>query len=403
MTHLVIIADDLTGAADAAGVFATLGFSTAIPLDDGALPDADVISISTGSRDLDEHAATVAVSAAARRIAALPEPPGLIYKKLDSALRGHLRAELLTAMAALGHRRAIVCPALPVEGRTTVGGRQYVHGVPLERSSFGGPGVTSDLVEIFAGTGGPPPVATIGLDALRSPAQPDRVPREGIIAIDAERDGDLDQIVCLAAAAQVRLLAGSAGLAHAIARAGIGRPTKAPPPWRPAGGRPILMIVGTRHAATARQIERAEAAGVKIFRPEQACLDNAEVPLGEALHGVEAALARGDSVILTSAGLLRSPRGAAAVAARLASVLQSSRVRASIGGLVLTGGDVAAAACRALGASALWLRGEVRTALPWSTLAGGLLPGLPMVTKAGSFGDDEALIAAASRIAQTGR
>jgi uncharacterized protein YgbK (DUF1537 family) len=61
------------------------------------------------------------------------------------------------------------------------------------------------------------------------------------------------------------------------------------------------------------------------------------------------------------------------------------------GGLVLTGGDVAASACRALGARTLWLRGEVLSAIPWGTLSGEDIDGLPVVTKAGSFGPPEAI------------
>jgi uncharacterized protein YgbK (DUF1537 family) len=118
------------------------------------------------------------------------------------------------------------------------------------------------------------------------------------------------------------------------------------------------------------------------------------------LANVEEELQRGRNVILTSSGRQSSPLGSVAVAERLASALQSERVRALVGGLVLTGGDVAAAVCRTLGAGALWLRGEVQPALPWATVTGGLLPGLPVVTKAGSFGDDESLIAAAALLSR---
>jgi uncharacterized protein YgbK (DUF1537 family) len=59
---------------------------------------------------------------------------------------------------------------------------------------------------------------------------------------------------------------------------------------------------------------------------------------------------------------------------------------------VLTGGDVAAAVSAALGATALWLRGEILSGIPWGRLAGGSLHGSPVATKAGSFGDDNALL-----------
>jgi uncharacterized protein YgbK (DUF1537 family) len=59
---------------------------------------------------------------------------------------------------------------------------------------------------------------------------------------------------------------------------------------------------------------------------------------------------------------------------------------------VLTGGDVAAAVSAALGATALWLSGEISSGIPWGRLEGGSLHGSPVATKAGSFGDDNALL-----------
>jgi uncharacterized protein YgbK (DUF1537 family) len=65
---------------------------------------------------------------------------------------------------------------------------------------------------------------------------------------------------------------------------------------------------------------------------------------------------------------------------------------APLAGLVLMGGDVAFAVSAALEVEALWLRGEVQPGIPWGRYVGGLAPGLPVVTKAGGFGDDGALV-----------
>jgi uncharacterized protein YgbK (DUF1537 family) len=58
----------------------------------------------------------------------------------------------------------------------------------------------------------------------------------------------------------------------------------------------------------------------------------------------------------------------------------------------VTGGDVAAAVCAALGATALWLSGEISSGIPWGRLEGGSLHGSPVASKAGSFGNDNALL-----------
>jgi uncharacterized protein YgbK (DUF1537 family) len=75
----------------------------------------------------------------------------------------------------------------------------------------------------------------------------------------------------------------------------------------------------------------------------------------------------------------------------LAEVAVYPEILTQIGGLVLTGGDVAAAVCRALGVRTIWLRGDVLPAIPWASISGDQMEGLPIVTKAGSFGPPEAI------------
>jgi uncharacterized protein YgbK (DUF1537 family) len=64
------------------------------------------------------------------------------------------------------------------------------------------------------------------------------------------------------------------------------------------------------------------------------------------------------------------------------------------GGLLLCGGDIAIAACSALGANGIELQGEVDPGVPWGRLVGGDLADLAAVTKAGGFGKVEAFVRA---------
>ena len=63
-------------------------------------------------------------------------------------------------------------------------------------------------------------------------------------------------------------------------------------------------------------------------------------------------------------------------------------------GLVLTGGDTAIAVCRALGGSGMVVRQEVAPGIPMCALIGGDYEGAPIVTKAGGFGAEDALLVA---------
>ena len=64
MPQLLIVADDLTGAADTGACFARAGLRTVIRLSGTTVPEADVVAVSTESRDLDKSAATKTVRSA---------------------------------------------------------------------------------------------------------------------------------------------------------------------------------------------------------------------------------------------------------------------------------------------------------------------------------------------------
>jgi uncharacterized protein YgbK (DUF1537 family) len=404
MPQLVVIADDLTGAADTGACFAGAGFSTVIPLTSGAVPDADVVVFSTESRDMSAAEAAQAVANVvarvrserpiASRVSTKSEAP-IFYKKIDSALRGHPRDELFAAMEATGTRRALVAPAFPAEGRTTVGGRQRIGGVPVEASGLGGAGAISDLVALF-GTAQELPVRLLDLATLHD--RPDTLCRllhddsDGIVVADAETDDDLLTLARAVGGERFPLFCGSAGFARQLARSLPLVRSAHPRPEVARGSGPILVVAGSQHEATTHQVEVLGEAGVPIVRPEQALLDNPESPVGAVVNRVATHVAAGRPTVLTTLGLAPCPLGRHVVATRLAQIVAAPEVSHHVGGLVLTGGDVAVAVSRALEATALWLEGEITPGIPWGVLEGGRLPARPIATKAGSFGVHEALL-----------
>ena len=397
MPHLLIVADDLTGAADTGACFAARGFATVIPLAGAAPASADVVVLSTETRDLGgEDAARIVFAVVARQMSSPGDAaPRWIYKKIDSALRGNPRDELLATMTATGIDRAVVAPAFPAEGRTTVGGRQTVGGVLLAESLFDEDGVVFDVVAVFANDGGPP-VRVLDLAKIRD--HPEHVAAlleaepAGLTVADAETEDDLLTLAHAISASAPGLLCGTAGFARALAQI-LPLPPGSPsavPPLR--GAQPVLVVAGSQHDATRRQIDSLRRAGALVVHPSQGVVDGAD-SADELVGEVAAHLAAGQTTVLTTVGLAASPLGGSAVADLLARVVVSPPVLGSIGGLVLTGGDVTAAVCAALGATALWLGGEVAPGQPWGVLEGGARSVLPVATKAGSFGDENALLA----------
>ena len=122
MPKILIIADDLTGANDSAVQFAERGFSVATMLcsDDGTirgpLPDAEVLAVSTESRNVGPERAVELVD---QVLPGLIEgfAPDVVFKKIDSTLRGNPGVETQYVASLLG-QPAVVAPAYPQNGRT---------------------------------------------------------------------------------------------------------------------------------------------------------------------------------------------------------------------------------------------------------------------------------------------
>src|SRR5918993_217648 len=89
MPQLAIVADDLTGAADTGACFAAVGLATLIRLEATTASNADVVIVSTESRDLDETAAADAVRLALSGIVSgqRDEGPRWLYKYIHTQCR----------------------------------------------------------------------------------------------------------------------------------------------------------------------------------------------------------------------------------------------------------------------------------------------------------------------------
>ena len=134
-----IIADDLTGANDTALQFHLRGSNTQILLDYEAylqnIKNAQTWAISTETRNVGPDVAYSKVKAATKIFI---EKLNLefFYKKIDSTLRGNIAVETLAMLEVLKWDAAVIIPAFPSEGRTTVGGYHLLKGTPIERTEL---------------------------------------------------------------------------------------------------------------------------------------------------------------------------------------------------------------------------------------------------------------------------
>lgn len=135
---LLIIADDLTGALDTTVKFSTAGFLTKITTDaeiNFSAVKEDVLTICIPTRHLSPCRAYDAI----RRIAERAISAGItaIFKKIDSALRGNVGAELRALLDGTGAKSVCLIPALPTMNRITRNGTHYIDDVPVSESVFG--------------------------------------------------------------------------------------------------------------------------------------------------------------------------------------------------------------------------------------------------------------------------
>ena len=116
----IVLADDLTGAMDTGIQFRKYGIQTSVIVsaDDCELRGdscAGAVSINNSSRELSGSEAYEKTLRAVHRLSLSPQD--ILYKKIDSMMRGNPVQEIDAALEASGCRKAIVTPSFPQEGR----------------------------------------------------------------------------------------------------------------------------------------------------------------------------------------------------------------------------------------------------------------------------------------------
>ena len=119
MTHLRLLADDLTGALDSAAAFVPLAGPVSVTWH--AVAAQRSVAFDCGTRDLPAEQACESME----RFSHLLDDGAPAFKKIDSLLRGHVALELAVCMRRFDH--CVLAPAFPFQGRITRNGRQLIH------------------------------------------------------------------------------------------------------------------------------------------------------------------------------------------------------------------------------------------------------------------------------------
>lgn len=385
--HVVIVADDLTGAMDAAAPFARRGLdvrvlTAAASLEKVHTDPPQVLSINTATRHAAEKVAADVVRVLVGKLARLK--PGVLVKKIDSTLRGHVVVETIAAMEASGYREVVFCPAVPSQGRSLVGGEVYINNVVLGETAIGRdlrsrPPVTP-LPELFRAALPGIPVILEDVGNRPAPISSARVPR--IRIVDAVSD---DQLLTIAGSAiggqDDTLLVGASGLTEALAETLFGPEKTAVLPVALPGK--ILFVIGSQAPQSIAQMEAL------IEPPSKALVINKTGILPLSFNEQQTTLLeqQSSSLILRAPSLSRkgdldSDHIARDLAASTAALLD----HAQIGLLLATGGDTALAVLEALEIDSITVCGEIQPGVVHGLINTRKGP-LRLVTKAGGFGD----------------
>jgi uncharacterized protein YgbK (DUF1537 family) len=397
VTGFTAIADDLTGACDVAAELAAAGQRVLVAVDAGAGCERgreSIVIVNTQSRSLEPRVAYARV----RDVLLVRRAP-VVLKKIDTALRGHLGAELDGALDALG-APAFVLAAIPGSGRVTRNGCQWFGGRPLAATEFArdpeGPGPVSSIPEVL-GRESRRRVAVIGREVVRAgrlAGEVDRHRHEGVdvFVVDAESDDDVGTAVAaILALGKPVCLAGSIALAAALVPhlGASGRAERASSHGVPL---PALIVSGSLHSRARAQVEAVLATGraVAVTVPPREA-DSAA--LASVAAAAEATLASGTSVVMTLPAPASMPSADAlrATEQALAELVGRIAGRVAIPTLVVIGGETSHAVLTRLGAGMIEVTGRIAPLIARGTIRQGTAAGSVVITKGGSGGEPDVI------------
>jgi len=399
---LGLVADDVTGATDAASYAVAAGVPTAVffglPGDAVPIPPAACLVVALKTRSIPAGEAVDQSVRAAKLL--LSQGVRLLYFKycstFDSTARGNI-GPVAAALADLVECPVtLVAPSAPANGRTVYQGHLFVGSQLLSESPMRdhpiNPMTDSDLTRLLRAQTDRPvellahPDVAGGPEALRQRLR--RQPAGTLLVADAISDDDLAALAGAALDEGLPLVSGSAGLAHALARV-RGRDQAAPVPALPEG--PYAVISGSASAATRRQVEHYRSTHPSFVIDPIAVSDGVDV-VGRVRDFLARHLPDGGPMVYSTAEpeqiaevqrMLGVDRAAALVERTLAECAQAA-VELGVRRLLVAGGETSGAVVARLGIEVVHIGPMLDPGVCWSVSVGAHPLGL--VLKSGNFG-----------------
>ncbi len=413
--RLGVIADDFTGASDAANTLVRGFMSTvqSVGIPQGTAPECDALVVSLKTRTIPvAEAVRESLAALEWLIAAGCEQFLFKYcSTFDSTKDGNIGPVAAALRARLDAKIAIVCPVAPSLGRTLYQGNLFVNGTPLAESGMRNhpltPMTDSDIRRWLAYQT-TVPVGLVAYETVKKGAAAVRAALDAAIArgqgfavTDAVDDADL--LVLGEAVADDVLVTGGSGIGKGLAANFVKSGRAAKPMAEPFIAGPGVALCGSCSEASRRQVKahvashpalaisadaviekRTDVAGALDFARANkdkspliySSADPAEVRAAQQRYGTTVA-----------AEALESFFGKLAVALRDAGFTR----------LAIGGGETSGAVVSALGVTTMRVGPEIDPGVPVLTVAGASPHRLAL--KSGNFGADDFFAAALAALA----
>jgi D-threonate/D-erythronate kinase len=132
---ILVLADDLSGAVEIAGVLSRYISNITIELHPTFTSDADAVVVDTNTRSLLHDNVRSSYARFIPKIKAMAVEY-VLFKKIDSVFRGHILEETKELLDAFDIHRVFLLPANPQKERKIIDGNYLIDGIELQKTAF---------------------------------------------------------------------------------------------------------------------------------------------------------------------------------------------------------------------------------------------------------------------------
>lgn len=420
--RISVISDDLTGASDCGGQLVRFGLNVSVVVQEHSetIHDYDAVIYNTDSRSVTGFEAYERVKKVCETIKS--GPVDLVYKKIDSTMRGNIGAEINAIYDSFSPDFVIIAPAFPVNGRKVINGIHYLNHVKLENTEVANDPKTpvrdSEIKRLIENQS-KRKVEHItfqeihqGYDTFMDKLVYCKSNNISYITVDSVQESDLEKLVELIHQTDFSVVwVGSAGLMNYLPEI-YGMKQVPKTLSLPIHHEPVLLVVGSVSEAGRFQLQHlldnSDTVGLEIDSGKVLQVDLKAMELRRILSEAKEAFLQGENVVLYSSNNVNETRkigeklgyDAVEISNIISMVLgefAAEMVRVhDLKYLFLTGGDTAQQVFLQLHANEFILLDEVESGVPLGRVSTD--KELFIVTKAGNFGSKEVMLKAVYKL-----